>query len=235
MHAIILAGGFGTRLRAKVPEVPKPLAPISGKPFLAWLLEHLARSGFKSATLSVHHDWQKIRDYFVANPAPVLLSYAVEDQPLGTGGAIAYALAQTGGTTPVVVLNGDTFVQVDYKTLYAQHCRSGAPLTMVLRSLSDTGRYGRVMEKEGVITAFAPGELGKPGLINAGVYVVNPDLFRGKGMPAAFSFEQDFLPSRIVDIRPRSFLAEDYFIDIGIPEDYERANSGLPEIIKELA
>lgn len=234
MHAIILAGGFGTRLRSKVSDVPKPLAPIATKPFLAWLLEHLAQNGFKSATLSVHFDWQKIRDYFATHPAPIPVGFAVEEKPLGTGGAIVYALAESKVKEPSVVLNGDTFVQVDYRALYAQHRKSGTPLTMTLRALSDTGRYGRVIEKDGIITAFTPGEPGKSGLINAGVYVVNPDLFLGKNLPAVFSFEQDFLPSRIAGIHPRSFLAEDYFIDIGIPDDYERACRELPGIIQEL-
>jgi len=123
----------------------------------------------------------------------------------------------------VLVLNGDSFVHVDYKALYEQHKTSGAKLTMVLREVSDTGRYGRVLVKDGVITSFAAGEAGKPGLINAGVYVMQPDLFSGAKMPEAFSFEQDFLPPGVAELKPRVFRVDDYFIDIGIPEDYERA------------
>jgi D-glycero-alpha-D-manno-heptose 1-phosphate guanylyltransferase len=191
----------------------------------------LAREGFSGVTLSVYHDWQKIRDYFAANPAKLSLDYAVEETPLGTGGAMAYALAKINSERPVVVLNGDSFVRADYRALYRQHQKNDATLTMALREVPDTGRYGRVIEKDGIIISFAGGEPGRAGLINAGVYVMQPDLFLKHPMPAAFSFEQDFLPSRMAALKPRSFRADDYFIDIGIPEDYARACRELPSIM----
>jgi D-glycero-alpha-D-manno-heptose 1-phosphate guanylyltransferase len=230
MYAVILAGGFGTRLRSAVSDVPKPLAPVGGRPFIAWMIDFLAREGVSGVTLSVHHEWRKIRDYFSAHPAALPVEYAVEETPLGTGGAMGYALSGYKGKGPVLVLNGDSFVRADYRALYRQHQKSGASLTMVLRAVPDTGRYGRVVEEEGVITAFAGGEPGRPGLINAGVYVMQPDIFLKNPMPQAFSFERDFLPSRIAALKPRSFHAGDYFIDIGIPEDYVRACRELPDI-----
>lgn len=232
MHAIILAGGFGTRLRSAVSDVPKPLAPINGRPFIARLVDFLGRKGFKTATLSVHHDWEKIRDYFSTHSAAIPVDYAVEKEPLGTGGAIAYALSHYKGSNPVVVLNGDSFIRVDYSALYKHHSNSGSPLTMVLREVEDTGRYGRVLDKDGIINAFAPGEPGRAGYINAGVYVMQPDLFEKNPMPTqTFSFEQDFLPVRILELQPRSFRVNDYFIDIGIPADYDRACVELPDIL----
>lgn len=235
MHAIILAGGFGTRLRSVVSDVPKPLASIADKPFLAWLIAYLARNGVDKITLSVHHDWQKIEHYFSENPPAVPVSYAVEEKPLGTGGAIAYAMRQSGATAPVVVLNGDSFIRIDYQALYAQHQKNHAPLTIVLREIANTGRYGTVIEKGGVITSFAPGKAGSRGLINAGVYIINPSVFSQEKLPEAFSFEQDFLPTRISGLKPRCFLSTDYFIDIGIPDDYERACRELPGIIQAKA
>ncbi len=230
MHAIILAGGFGTRLRPVVSDVPKPLAPIGGKPFLAWLIGMLARQGVASVTLSVHHDWEKHRDYFAAHPPAVTLDYAVEKAPLGTGGAMAYALKQHPCDSPVLVPNGDSFVKVDYAALFKQHRESGARLTIALREVPDTARYGRVRTRDGIITAFGDGGAGEAGLINAGVYLMHPQLFAESGLAEAFSFERDFIPQRLAVLKPRSFLAEDYFIDIGIPEDYARACRELPEI-----
>ena len=230
MHAIILAGGFGTRLRSVVWDVPKPLAPIGDKPFLALLIDFLARKGFISVTLSVHHDWQKIRDYFTENSPAIALDYAVEETPLGTGGAIAYALKKHKTLEPVFVINGDSFVQVDYQKLYTQHKNTCAKLTIVLREAPDTGRYGKVVTHNGIITSFASGETNTPGMINAGVYVMQPDVFSEKNLPAQFSFEKDFLPSHLDALKPQSFFAYDYFIDIGIPADYDRASKELLEI-----
>jgi D-glycero-alpha-D-manno-heptose 1-phosphate guanylyltransferase len=230
MHAIILAGGFGTRLKSVVSDVPKPLAPIGGRPFLALLIDVLAKNGVTGITLSVHHQWEKIRDYFVANPPPMPIGYAVEEKPLGTGGAMAYALKTYRSDAPVLVLNGDSFVRVDYPALFAQHKARNSRLTIVLREVPDTGRYGRVEVKDGIITSFGDGGAGEKGLINAGVYVMHPQLFAEPGLPEAFSFEKDFIPPRLANLKPRSFRADDYFIDIGIPEDYARACRELPGI-----
>lgn len=232
MHAIILAGGFGTRLRSAVSDVPKPLAPIGDRPFLALFIDLLARQGVTDIILSVHHDWEKIRDYFNKEPAPIPIRYAVEKTPLGTGGAMAYALESISGTEPVLVLNGDSFVKVNYKALWAEHKEKNASLSIVLRMVSDTGRYGKVSVKDSIITSFGDGGTGESGLINAGVYMINPALFSEKDLPQAFSFERDFIPPRLNVLKPQSFIADDYFIDIGIPEDYARACRELPEIMK---
>lgn len=231
MHAIILAGGFGTRLKSAVPDLPKPLAPIAGKPFIAWMVKTLAAQGITGITLCVHHQWEKIRDYFAEHPESVPIGYSVESIPLGTGGAMKHALKHQSANAPVLILNGDSFMRVDYQALFAHHRNGNACLTMVLREVPDTGRYGRVIVKKGVITSFEDGKLGKSGLINAGVYVMQPSIFEGNGLPEAFSFEHDFLPSRLEALRPQSYLAQEYFIDIGVPEDYARANEELPSIL----
>ncbi len=222
MHALILAGGFGTRLRSAVPDVPKPLAPIKGRTFLDWLIEALVWYGATGVTLSVHYEWEKIRDHFEENRPPVPLNLAIEKTPLGTGGGMKFALKECPQDSPVMVLNGDSFARIDYRALYRDHAKSGLPLTMVLRQMEDTGRYGRVEEEDGVITSFEDGKPGRAGLINAGIYVLDPKLFSDTKLPAAFSFEKDFLPKRLEKIQPAAFITDDYFIDIGIPEDYER-------------
>ncbi len=231
MHAIILAGGFGTRLRSVVSDVPKPMAPIGGRPFLAWLIESLAHQGVERVTLSVHHDWQKIRDYFTQNPASITVSYVVEDKPLGTGGAMVYAMREEQISEPVLVLNGDTFVKVDIRALYRQHAASYAQMSMVLRAVNDTGRYGDIETHDGIVTTFKPGRAGHAGFINAGVYVLVPSIFAAYDMPEVFSFEQDFMQRYVEALKPMAFMADDYFIDIGIPEDYARAMKELPDII----
>lgn len=230
MHAVILAGGFGTRLRSVVSDVPKPLAPVQGRPFLDWLIAVLARQGVNGVTLSVHHQWEKIRDYFTANPAAVPVDWVVEETPLGTGGAMRYVLAQKEIQEPVLVLNGDSYVRADCRALYAQHQDGNEQFSMVLREVADSGRYGTVQVQEGVVTSFGKGQEGKPGLINAGVYVVSPGIFN-EPLPEAFSFEQDFLPPRLAALKPKAFIADGYFIDIGIPDDYARAQRELPEIL----
>jgi D-glycero-alpha-D-manno-heptose 1-phosphate guanylyltransferase len=141
---------------------------------------------------------------------------------------MAYALKSYHGTAPVLVLNGDSFVQVDYIALFAQHREKEARLTIVLREVADTARYGEVEVKDGIITSFGVGKEGKRALINAGVYVMQPQLFASDALPEAFSFERDFIPQHLAALRPQSFRAEDYFIDIGIPEDYARACKELP-------
>jgi D-glycero-alpha-D-manno-heptose 1-phosphate guanylyltransferase len=131
----------------------------------------------------------------------------------------------------VLVLNGDSFVRVDYSALFTQHREMNAQLSIVLREVPDTGRYGRVEVKDGIITAFGDGGAGEAGLINAGVYVMHPQLFDESGLPDAFSFERDFIPPRLVSLKPQSVRADDYFIDIGIPEDYARACRELPQMM----
>lgn len=230
MKAVVLAGGFGTRLRSVVSDVPKPLAPIAGRPFLAWLVDALAAQGVTQVTLSVHHQWEKIRDYFLAHPAPVPVECVVEEIPLGTGGALRHVAAHRPSAEPVLVLNGDTYARVDLRALYQAHLAQPAPLTMVLRLIEDSGRYGTVDVQGGTITSFNDGKEGVPGLINAGVYVISPGLF-DLPLPPSFSFERDFLPGRLHSLQPQAFMAGDYFIDIGIPEDYARAQKELPELL----
>jgi D-glycero-alpha-D-manno-heptose 1-phosphate guanylyltransferase len=223
MQAIILAGGFGTRLRAVLPDLPKPMAPILDKPFLAHLLNYLQTQGMTDVILPVHYLAEKIMDYFQLEYAGMRIRYVHEDEPLGTGGAMANALCIYDASQPVFVLNGDTFVKLDYQAMYEQHVRAGADITMALRSVADCSRYGKVMTDNKRIVEFREkGEAGA-GLINAGVYLVQPDLFAKYNLPRVFSFEKDFMLPHLLEMNAETFIANDYFIDIGIPEDYARA------------
>ena len=221
MQAIILAGGFGTRLQSVVKNCPKPMAPIHGKPFLAYLIEYLKLQGITRVVLSVHYLREQIEEFFKESYQGIEIRYAVEEQPLGTGGAIVHALKEIDSTKPVFILNGDTFLKLDYRAMYAEHQKSLPVLTMALRKIADCSRYGVVMTAGKEITAFGEQGGAYPGLINAGVYLMDPMLFQKFPIgEQVFSFERDFLSSQINQLKSQAFIADDYFIDIGVPEDY---------------
>jgi D,D-heptose 1,7-bisphosphate phosphatase len=234
MQAIILAGGFGTRLQTVVKDVPKPLADIAGKPFLAYLLQNLQHQGFKKVVISVGYLADKIIEYFGDYYLGIEIAYAREDMPLGTGGAILNSLKFIDETKPVIVLNGDTFLQIDYKKLLAAHKKN---LTLVLRKMDDCSRYGRVQFDDNlVIGNFEEKSVEKKsGFINGGIYVLDAKIFKKFSLSQKFSFESDFLMKYLAELEPKAFLVDDYFIDIGIPEDYSKAQKELPQLIKNKA
>jgi D-glycero-alpha-D-manno-heptose 1-phosphate guanylyltransferase len=215
MKAIILAGGFGTRLRHILPNTPKPMADINGAPFLEVLINYLEKQGFDEFVISVHYLKEQIINYF-ADRANI--SFASEDEPLGTGGAILNSIKNLSGD--VAVINGDTFLEIDFAKFWA--CHKGE-LTLALREVSDTARYGRVEVDGQKITAFTEKGIGGKGYINGGNYIVNCEWLRAQNLPEKFSFEADFM----VNLHPEYYVTNGYFIDIGVPEDYERAKHDL--------
>lgn len=233
MKALILAGGFGTRLQTVVSDLPKPMAPIAEKPFLAYLLDYLILQGFTEVILSVHYLHNKITDYFGINYGPLSLEYVYEPEPFGTGGAIAFCLRELQIKEPIFILNGDTFLKLDYSGMQKQHVNQQAKFTMALASLPDCSRYGEVIFHDKIITSFNHIGAAKPGLINAGVYLLDPGIFSGYKIPQKFSFEKDFLYEYTQLLKPQGFIAENYFIDIGIPDDYHRAQLELPKLLHD--
>lgn len=231
MQAIILAGGFGTRLQEVVKEAPKPMALIGDKPFLAILIEHLKRQGVREVVLSVHHMREQIEDFFGNDYKGIRIRYAIEETPLGTGGAIINSLNILHPRDPVLVLNGDSFSKIDLRKMFNIHKDKGAKLSLALRSVPDCSRYGRVVVEGGIIKDFLHSGGGGEGYINAGVYVISPDLFKDYKLNKSFSFERDFLYQHTPQLKPLAFITDGYFIDIGVPEDYERANLELPSVI----
>lgn len=229
MDAIILAGGFGTRLQSVVSNIPKPMADIAGKPFLAYLITYLKSQGISKITLSVHHQWEIIADYFQDRYLDLPIRYVIEPTPLGTGGAIQFALQTLELEQPVFIINGDTFVQLDFHQMYQQHCAEERNFTMALRCLPNCARYGQAILENGRVVRFKERGTATPGYINAGVYLLNPAWFLSQPLPEIFSFEQDFLYPHIPTLKPAYTLTKDYFIDIGIPADYQRAVEELPE------
>ncbi len=226
MQAIVLAGGLGTRLRAALPEgMPKPLAPVLGRPFLAWLLDRLDAAGIERCVLAVGHRAEAIVSAIGHRHGRMHLHYSVEQSPLGTGGAIRLALAATDAAS-VVVLNGDTFLDVDYRALLDLHLRENASLTIACVRVPDVGRYGRVELLAGRVTGFREkGERGA-GYINGGVYAMRRTLLDAVHA-TRFSFETDFLAPGVRAVRPHALTLEGRFIDIGIPDDLARAGAVL--------
>lgn len=226
MEAIVLAGGFGTRLSGRLVGVPKPMAPVAGRPFLEILLAQLARSGCTRVILSVGHLHESIENHFGSAWRGMALEYEIETAPLGTGGAIRAALARAGEAN-VLVLNGDTFLQIDYAAMIEFHAQQRALLTMAISAQPDVARYGGVILDAGRVIGFEEKGRSGPGWINAGVYVLRADLNWPRHLHQKFSFETDYLAPEISRLSPAAYKAEGFFLDIGIPADLDRAQSEL--------
>jgi D-glycero-alpha-D-manno-heptose 1-phosphate guanylyltransferase len=230
--AIILAGGFGTRLRSLVSDVPKPMATVGGRPFLASLFDYLISQGILRVMLALGYKHQVITDYFGNRYRSLDLTYLIEETPLGTGGALrrALAIAEQG---PILALNGDTFLAMEYGPMLAVHLAGKAKITIALRHVPDAGRYGGVVVEQGRITTFLEKGSAEPGWVNAGVYVLERDIFTPFHLPEVFSFERDFLQTYCRRLLPLAYPTTASFIDIGNPEDYLRVKTGLNQIIQQ--
>jgi len=230
LQAIILAGGKGTRLKTAVKDVPKPLAPINGTPFLAVQLRNLKEFGVQKIILSVGYQYEKIVSYFGDHFEGLKIEYAIENEPLGTGGAIKHALLKVDSLKPAFVLNGDTFSELDYRKMYKNFIGSQKDFGIAVTEVKDIARYGAVKlsEDNSEVIGFVEKKnaIGS-GLINSGVYLMRKDFFKGRDLGKTFSFESDCLYSSISTISTMPFIYQGLFIDIGIPSDYELAQTLL--------
>jgi D-glycero-alpha-D-manno-heptose 1-phosphate guanylyltransferase len=222
MEAIVLAGGLGTRLRGVVDDVPKPMAPVQGRPFLALVLDQLVDAGFKTAIFAAGYRHEAIRGSFGAAYRDLSLRYSVEREPLGTGGAIRLACEQTDARD-VFVLNGDTYLELDFRAMMAAHLRTRSQFSMAICRVPDVARYGALEVHDDIVQRFLEKGRSGPGWINAGTYVLGPETRARLRPQGAFSFEHDLLAFEVSSIRPLAFRASGLFVDIGIPEDYARA------------
>lgn len=226
MEAIILAGGHGTRLAGRLVGVPKAMAPVAGKPFLEILLCQLERCRCTRALLAVGYLHRVIKDYFGGSFGGMKLEYAVEETLLGTGGAIHSALA-LARENAVLVLNGDTFLDADYAEMLRFHSEERATLTMAITHQADVARYGGVLVSGRRILGFEEKCRSGPGWINAGAYVLQRDFSWPSALGERFSFEKDFLMREIGHLAPAAYEVKRFFLDIGIPEDLDRAQTEL--------
>ena len=229
MRAIILAGGFGTRLNKKVPNIPKPMAPIAGRPFLEYILDRLVDTQISQVTISVGYKAKIIMNYFKNSYKNLIIDYIHEDHPLGTGGAITYALENINDDHTLVI-NGDTLVNINYFNLIDWYLKNPTKVAVVVKKLSDVSRYGTVkIQNEKILRFLEKGQNGE-GWMNAGVYMLKTNLFENYELPYRFAFEKDFLQKHTLSLIPSAYKTSCYFIDIGIPEDYERAQIELPSL-----
>lgn len=222
MEAIVLAGGLGTRLRSVVPNLPKPMAPIDekGTPFLCILLDELVHQGMKHIILATGYKHEVISDYFGECYQSAKIGYSVEHEPLLTGGAIKKALALCQGND-VFVINGDTYCEVDYRLMLKNHLEKQADVSIVVKKMRNFDRYGTVSSRAGRICGFQEKRECKEGWINAGIYCLRRNVLAE--MPEKFSFEKDFLEDAVNRLGIYAWQTQGRFVDMGVPDDYERA------------
>lgn len=230
--AIVLAGGLGTRLRSAVPDLPKPMAPVSGRPFLQILLDYWITQGVDHFVLSVGYRYEAIQEYFGNEYKHVSIEYAVETTPLGTGGGVLLAMEKVSPSSPFLLLNGDTYFAVNLSQLKGFASQNKSDICFSLFRTGETGRYmGLELTQEGRIFSLKSGT-GRPGMLaNGGVYWVSPDALRNCGFAGGVkvSLEDDlFRKAMSIDQKIFGLEFSGTFIDIGIPEDYLRAATLFP-------
>lgn len=221
MEAIILAGGFGKRLKKVVKDLPKPMAKIGSKPFLEFIFEKLNREGFEHVVLSTGYLSHKIESYFGNRYENIKIDYSFEAFPLGTGGAIKKAIELINGDY-FYVFNGDSFIDVEIEILDKKFKDTNKQI-IVGTEIQSVSRYGHILESMGRIIGFEEKKNSGKGVINAGCYVLLKDVFKNYKLKESFSIENDFFPKLIFEEEIMLFLTKNKFIDIGTPEDYERA------------
>lgn len=221
---VVLAGGLGTRLRPVVAEVPKPLAPVAGRPFLHWLLEGFAQRGIARVVLAIGYRGGMIREAVGTRFAGMAIAYAEEEAPLGTGGALWAALAHCRGSR-VFAANGDSWLGMDLAAFAS--APAAADLVLAVRRVPDRARYGAVLLEGDRVVGMAEKGGSGPGLVNAGLYLVRTDLPARRPLPAPFSLETEVL-ARPEGLDLRAVATEAPFLDIGTPEDYARAQRLIP-------
>ncbi len=219
---LVLAGGFGTRLRSAVADVPKPLAPVAGRPYLHYLDESWTAQGVTAITFLLHYQAETMTAFVKQQQqgGPLkscVVDVVVEPTPLGTGGAIAYAVQQLGIKDDFLVANADTWLGNGIRAL-----ASTAVPAMATIEVGDTGRYGNVDVRDGRVQGFREKQVsGGRGWINAGLYHLGSDLFAGwDGAP--YSVERDVFPGLAQSGHLNAVALDTDFVDIGVPEDYFR-------------
>lgn len=222
--AVILAGGFGTRLQQVVSDLPKPMAPVNDFPFLHYIIKDLRDKKFTRIILAVGYKYESIMHYFGNSYLGIDIDYSVEAEPLGTGGAILQGVTFTVG--PIAIINGDTFFDVDFNKMFSAFKNKKADIAIALNPMKNFDRYGAVIiNSENRITSFEEKKHVDVGYINGGVYVMDASFFESHNFDKKFSFEKEVLEKLVATKHFEGVIFDNYFIDIGIPEDYYKAQS----------
>lgn len=224
LECIILAGGLGTRLRRAVPDLPKCLAPVAGRPFISYLVENLEEAGFSRIILSLGYMHEKVEEWAATHRGSSQIVVSVEEKPLGTGGGIKLALSKALSDN-VFVINGDTWFDVPFASMMAAHRNSGAEATIALKRMLDFDRYGEVTvcSRGGAsfVSRFEEKRQCSCGLINGGVYIIGKTAL--DSFPEAFSIEKELFVKCAEQGALGAFESQGFFLDIGVEEDYARA------------
>lgn len=228
IEVIILAGGYGTRLRTVVPDLPKPMAPVAGKPFLEILLTGLSRQGVSRVILSLGYQAETISRHFGTDFAGMEIVRVQEDAPLGTGGAVRRALTFCQ-EDHALVMNGDTYLDLEILQMEGIWQKDRLPL-IVAKDVQDASRYGRLEVENGRIIGFGEKSASGPGLINVGCYLFPKHILDDFPLGQQFSLETGFLALSAKKIQLCVFITQGRFIDIGVPEDYALAQKLLANL-----
>jgi len=226
VEAILLAGGLGNRLRSKVADRPKVMAEINQQPFLSYLLNYLSNHNVNRAVLATGYLHEVIERFYGNYYKRLHIDYSLEEQPLGTGGAIKQALTKIS-VEHVLILNGDTFFDINPDALFILHHKNDADITIGLKAMRHISRYGIVKTQGTRIISFEEKHPVDDGYINGGVYLAKTSLFDSLELSEKFSFEADFLKKFTAELNMHAYVSDAYFIDIGVPDDYERAQTEL--------
>jgi D-glycero-alpha-D-manno-heptose 1-phosphate guanylyltransferase len=227
IDAVILAGGLGTRLRSVVSDRPKPLSPVAGRPFLAYLLDQLAEAGLRRVTLCTGYRGEMVQAAFGTRYGQLQLSYSQEDHPLGTAGAVLAALGSLAAPT-LLVANGDSLCRADLPAFWQFHCAQRAAASLLLSHVNDTCRFGRVEldDHRHVLRFHEKQAVSIAGWINAGLYLIERNVLAE--FPASpLSFERDVFPALIRSGSLCGWPGGGEFLDIGTPESFACAESFL--------
>lgn len=225
MQAIILAGGLGTRLRSVINEQPKALAPVAGKPFLYWLIIFLQKHGVTNFVFSLGYLHEQVEVFLKEQFRTLIYQTVVENEPLGTGGAIKLSL-NFCIDDDIMLANGDTFFDLNIDAFYKNFIKTSSRCSIALTPMQHFDRYGSVtITRENIITEFNEKKYCENGLINTGLVLFKKSVFEAKtkSLPDKFSFEKDFIEPSISNLKISGYVSEGYFIDIGVPEDYQKA------------
>lgn len=227
MEAIILAGGMGTRLRDTVPGLPKCMAPVNNRPFISYVTDYLSRQGVNRFIFSLGYGSHAFTGYLAATFPAKNYELVIEPEPLGTGGAIRLA-CRHARSKRVVAVNGDSLCLADLAKQVAFHESVHADCTLALVPMINFDRYGIVkINDDQSIASFEEKKFSAGGLINGGVYVLNTASFIAETLPDKFSFENDYLQALHKSRKFYGLVQDAYFIDIGVPADYLRAQTEL--------
>jgi len=228
-QALILAGGLGTRLRSVVSDLPKCMAPVAGRPFLFYVINYLRSQGIEKFIFSLGYKHEIIEEYLKDQFSTLQYECSIEEEPLGTGGAIQLA-CKLATEKNVIIANGDTLFKINGKELFSFHIEHKADCTLALKPMQQFDRYGVVeLNENAAVKDFKEKQFYETGLINGGIYILNVENFLAKKFPAKFSFEKDFLEQYYQQGKIAGIIQDNYFIDIGIPEDYERVQEELKQ------